>query len=118
MSLILKQEWVPTQEEFDIFAHVSGDDNPIHVDPEFSARTRFGKTVSHGMLIYSKLWALLQSGVPDARQTSQTMMFPNPCFVGDTVDLTIEEVSAKTFDLWAVRRTDGAEFLVGQAELA
>ncbi len=43
MSLILKQEWVPTQEEFDIFAHVSGDDNPIHVDPEFSARTRFGR---------------------------------------------------------------------------
>ncbi|MCP4385634.1 MAG: hydratase [Hyphomicrobiales bacterium] len=118
MSLILQTEWIPTQEEFDVFAHVSGDDNPIHVDPEFSERTRFGKTVSHGMLIYSKLWALLQSAVPDARQTSQTMMFPNPCFVGDTVDLMIEELSAKTFALRAVRRTDGAEFLVGKAELA
>jgi acyl dehydratase len=41
-----------TQAEFDAFARLSGDDNPIHVDPEFSARTRFGRTVAHGMLLY------------------------------------------------------------------
>ena len=43
-----------TQQDFDLFAKLSGDSNPIHVDPEFSARTRFGKTVSHGMLLFSK----------------------------------------------------------------
>src|SRR5688500_2787 len=45
-----------SQAEFDLFARISGDNNPIHVDPEFSARTRFGRTVSHGMLLYTVLW--------------------------------------------------------------
>ncbi len=42
-----------SQTDFDRFAALSGDDNPIHVDAEFSARTRFGRTVAHGMLLYS-----------------------------------------------------------------
>ena len=40
-----------TQEDFDRFARLSGDDNPIHVDSEFSARHKFGRTVAHGMLL-------------------------------------------------------------------
>jgi acyl dehydratase len=53
--------------EFDAFARLSGDDNPIHVDPDFSSRTRFGRTVSHGMLIYAKLWALVRQVRPEMR---------------------------------------------------
>ena len=34
-----------TQEDFNCFADINGDNNPIHVDPQFSARTRFGRTV-------------------------------------------------------------------------
>jgi len=54
-------DWTPTQADFDAFAAVSGDDNPIHVDPEFSAHTRFGRTVAHGMLLYSRLWAMVRA---------------------------------------------------------
>ncbi|MDP3546131.1 MAG: MaoC/PaaZ C-terminal domain-containing protein [Phreatobacter sp.] len=72
-----------TQADFDLFARVSGDDNPIHVDDAFSARTRFGRTVSHGMLLYTVLWGLIRRHVPDARQTSQTLMFPAPAFAGE-----------------------------------
>jgi len=41
-----------TQRDFDRFAELSGDDNPIHVDPAFAARTRFQKPVAQGMLLY------------------------------------------------------------------
>lgn len=117
MSLRVTETWVPTQEEFDRFARVSGDDNPIHVDPAFSARTRFGRTVSHGMLIYSKLWSMLCNALPGSRQASQTMIFPNPCFAGEPVELIVEEVGAKQFSMKALRQADGAELLVGTAEV-
>ena len=32
------------------FAEVSGDTNPLHCDPEYAQRTRFGECVVHGML--------------------------------------------------------------------
>ena len=38
------------QDDYDEFARLSGDVNPIHVDPDFSSRTRFGKTVAHAVL--------------------------------------------------------------------
>jgi len=34
--------------DFDRFARLTGDDNPIHCDPVFAATTHFGATVAHG----------------------------------------------------------------------
>ena len=53
-----------SQEEFDRFAALSGDDNPIHTDPGFSARTRFGRTVAHGMLLYGTVCSVLGGRMP------------------------------------------------------
>ncbi|SFP97817.1 MaoC/PaaZ C-terminal domain-containing protein [Tranquillimonas alkanivorans] len=111
-------EWTPTQEEFDAFARISGDDNPIHVDFGFSSRTRFGRTVAHGMLIYSKLWTLLRDARPHARHVSQSLMFPNPCFAGESVMLEVELHAENRFYLRAVRRADEAELLIGETEVA
>ena len=72
-----------TQADFDAFARLSGDDNPIHVDPGFSSRTRFGRTVSHGMLLSTVLRGLLEELAPGARQVSQKLMFPAPTFAGE-----------------------------------
>jgi acyl dehydratase len=79
-----------TQAEFNAFADLSGDDNPIHVDPVFSARTRFGKTVSHGMLLYSHLWSMIQSAYPGAVQLEQSIKFPAPTFTDENVLFEIE----------------------------
>jgi acyl dehydratase len=76
---------VLTQADFDAFAALSGDDNPIHVDPAFSAKTRFGRTVSHGMLLSTVLRGLLDQLVPGARQVEQKLMFPSPTYAGDAV---------------------------------
>lgn len=114
----LRAPWCPTQEDFDLFARVSGDDNPIHVDPEFSARSAFGRTVSHGMLIYSKLWGMICDARPQARSLSQTMMFPNPCFTGEEVELSVTGTLPGRVQLKACRVADQAELFVGEAEVA
>jgi acyl dehydratase len=75
------------QDEFNRFAALSGDDNPIHVDPEFSARTRFGKTVAHGMFLYSLVCGALAKYFPHATQASQDLMFPAPSFVGEEITI-------------------------------
>lgn len=116
--LELSARWVPTQAEFDAFAAVSGDDNAIHVDPAFSARTAFGRTVSHGMLIYAKLWGLLRQARPDILQVSQSMMFPNPAFAGEEVALSVTETAPGVVHLIARRVADGAELLTGEARVA
>jgi acyl dehydratase len=115
--LELSATWVPTQAEFNAFAEVSGDDNAIHVDEEFSARTAFGRTVSHGMLIYSKLWGLLQQHRPGARQISQSLMFPNPTFTGEEITLSVVETEPGRLSMRAVRVSDGAEVLIGETEV-
>jgi acyl dehydratase len=56
-----------TQADFDCFARLSGDDNPIHVDAEFSARSRFGRTVAHGLLLCSVLRGLIEKLAPGGR---------------------------------------------------
>ncbi len=83
-----------TQEEFDRFATLSSDDNPIHVDPEFSARTKFGKTVAHGMLLYSTISRCLGALLPGSGtvQIFQEMMFPNPTFVGQDINVHLEVI--------------------------
>jgi acyl dehydratase len=39
-----------TSEHIDLFAKVSGDYNPIHVDEEYAKKSRFGRRIAHGML--------------------------------------------------------------------
>jgi acyl dehydratase len=43
------------QQTIDIFAHVTGDRQFIHVDPDAAARTPFGGTIAHGFLTLSLL---------------------------------------------------------------
>jgi len=83
------------QADFDRFAAVSGDENPIHVDPEFSSRTRFGRTVSHGMLLYSILWGMIQNLFPGSRQLSQNLMFPHPAYANEDLAFEVAEESAE-----------------------
>lgn len=80
------------QEDFDRFAALSGDDNPIHVAPEFSARTKFGRTVAHGMLLYSAVSGVLGSHLPGPGtvQLEQELMFPSPTYVGEEITIRVE----------------------------
>ena len=113
--MTVTEVWVPTQAEFDAFAALSGDDNPIHTDPAFSARTRFGRTVSHGMLIYARLAALL-ARIDGGAVRVQTLIFPNPAFAGEALDLQVTSTGPGTYAVTATRRADGAVVTEGLAE--
>lgn len=83
-----------TQADFDLFARLSGDDNPIHVDPAFAAQMRFGKPVAHGMLLYGIICGLLSRHFPGAVQLEQHMIYPAPTFAGEEIRVRAELISA------------------------
>jgi acyl dehydratase len=91
-------ETVLTQAQFDEYARLSGDDNPIHVDPGFAASTRFGRTVAHGMFLFGLLQAAHARHRPGSGPlVEQNLMFRAPTFAGDPVTLTIKPTGSDRF---------------------
>ena len=118
-TLVLER--VLTQSDFDAFAELSGDDNPIHVDEDFSARTRFGRTVAHGMLLGTVLRGMLERLVPGARQVEQKLMFPSPTYAGDGLRFAVIQKSDDgrhvVAELNCERIDDGVITCAGEATL-
>ncbi len=83
------------------FARLTGDDNRIHTDPEFSKTTMFGRQIAHGLLGLSIASGLAwQTGILDgtvmAFREVNEWKFVKPVFIGDTiyVQLKVTEVKA------------------------
>jgi 3-hydroxybutyryl-CoA dehydratase len=110
-----------TQADFDLFAKLSGDANPIHVDPSFAADTRFGATVAHGMLLFSAVRGLISRHFPGSRLVRQQLMFAAPTYAGEPVTLRlnpIERTSGRALRLQTVvMKPDGSLGLQGECEL-
>jgi acyl dehydratase len=111
-----------SQLEFDRFATLSGDDNPIHVDAAFAARTSFGRPVAHGMFLFSTIYQLLIDRFPGAGTVllQHELVFPRPTFAGEEVVLRLEVASVEpetgTAALTtAIIRPDGETSLEGRA---
>lgn len=95
----IREARVFTQAEFDRFAALTGDDNPIHVDPAFSAATRFGRPVAHGMLLYAAVWALIRRHWPSAVQLTQDLMFSAPTYAGEAMRLEVDLLDSPAPDI-------------------
>lgn len=76
-----------TDEDIAAFAELTGDRNPVHLDEEYAAQTRFGRRIAHGMLGASLISAVLANELPGRGTVylSQTLRFTAPVFLGDTV---------------------------------
>ena len=77
--------------DIELFALVSGDVNPAHIDPEFAAGDFFGRIVAHGMWTASLVSAVLGTRLPGPGciYLGQTLDFMKPVFPGDTVTATV-----------------------------
>ena len=73
------------------FAEISGDNNPLHIDDEYAARTRFGRRLVHGILTGGMISALLgmQLPGPGSVYIKQTLNFRAPVYIGDTITATV-----------------------------
>ncbi|HEX8475912.1 MAG TPA: MaoC family dehydratase [Pyrinomonadaceae bacterium] len=76
-----------TDEDIRVFAYLTGDHNPVHLDDEYAAGTRFGRRIAHGMLSASLISALLANELPGRGTVylSQSLQFVAPVYPGDTV---------------------------------
>ncbi|HEX8558124.1 MAG TPA: MaoC family dehydratase [Pyrinomonadaceae bacterium] len=76
-----------SDEDVRAFAALTGDHNPVHLDEEYAAGTRFGRRIAHGMLGASLVSAVLANELPGRGTVylSQTLRFTAPVFLGDTL---------------------------------
>jgi 3-hydroxybutyryl-CoA dehydratase len=83
-----------TETDVVLFAGVTGDLNPVHMDEEAARRSRFGGRIAHGMLTAGLISAVLGTRLPGpgAIYTAQTLRFTRPVRIGDTVTARVEIV--------------------------
>jgi len=78
---------IVTEEDVMKFAEITGDFNPIHVNPEYAKTQMFGKQVAHGALSSGIISAVLGTKLfgPGVLYGGQTVKFIKPVFFGDEV---------------------------------
>ena len=114
-----------TNREVEAFAAISGDHNPLHLDPDYAATTPFGECIAHGMLTGALISAAIAMQLPGPGSVylSQTMQFRAPVFLGDTVTVTLEVTEKHGKRPWVtlscmVENQDGKAVAKGEAQVA
>ncbi len=124
-SLSIGQEHTKIQtvsvEAIEAFAAVSGDRNPIHLDPAYAETTPFKGIIAHGLLAGSYISAVLGNEFPGngAIYISQSLNFLRPVRPGSelTIRVRVEAIDLKTgyVTLDTLCTVDGKKVLNGQA---
>lgn len=104
------------------FAELTGDTNPVHLDDDYAARSRFGRRIAHGMIAAGVVSATLANDLPGPGTVylGQTLKFKAPVYIDDTVTATVEVVSVREDKPIATLSTvctnqDGEVVLEGEA---
>lgn len=104
-----------------LFAGITGDLNPAHVNKVKAEEGIFGQRVVHGILTSGLISNALASMIPGSIYVSQQLNFTAPVFFGDTVTARIEikEYFKDRFLKFEtiVTNQDGKEVITGEALL-
>ena len=108
-----------------LFAGVTGDLNPLHVNAEYARGTRFQQRLVHGMLTAALVSAVQATQLPGPGNLyiRQSLEFRAPVFFGDTITASVEVISVDVERNRVRLRTDchnqdGVLVLTGESELA
>ncbi len=90
-----------------LFAGITGDLNPAHVDAVSAARGMFKQRIAHGMLTGSFISTVLamQLPGPGTIYVGQTLNFRAPVFIGDTITARVEAIEKLEQRRWVRFRT-------------
>ncbi|MCI0801932.1 MAG: MaoC family dehydratase N-terminal domain-containing protein [Chloroflexi bacterium] len=112
-----------SQEQLNAYARASGDDNPLHRDPEFAAGTQFGGIIAHGMLTLAFVSEMMAAahGRDWLESGGIRVRFKGAAYLGDRVEawsgLAKEKGSSRTYPVGVRNSTSGQELIAGTASL-
>ena len=111
-------------EDIQLFAIMSGDVNPAHVDPEYAHSSMFHEVIAHGMWGGALISTVLGTEFPGPGTIyiGQTLRFSRPVKVGDTI--TVKVTCKQKFDHnkhmifeCLCTNQDGLKVIAGEAEV-
>lgn len=81
-----------TENDVELFAQVSGDRNPLHMDDDYAKTTPFGQRIAHGALTASYISGILGNSLPGpgAVFVGLSMRFRRPVYIGSEVLVKVE----------------------------
>ena len=105
-----------------LFAGISGDFNPAHINQAYAEQTAFKTRIAHGMLAAGFISTVLGNQLPGPGTIyiSQSLNFLAPVAIGDTITATAEVIELNMDKKRARLKTvctnqDGREVLMGEA---
>ncbi|MFC0183269.1 Acyl dehydratase [Pseudarcicella hirudinis] len=114
-----------TQDDVILFAKVSGDNNPLHLDAEFAAGTPFKRPIIHGALASSVFSKIMGTEFPGFGSVylKQTSEYKRPMFVDNeyeavftvtaiNADKHTAEISTEIFDVQTGKKTTEGSALI------
>jgi phosphate acetyltransferase/phosphate butyryltransferase len=113
-----------TERDIQLFALVSGDVNPAHLDAEYAATDLFRHVIAHGMWGGGLISAVLGTELPGpgAIYLGQSLRFTRPVALGDTITASVTVLEKRperrvvVFDCRCVNQ-NGEDVITGQAEV-
>ena len=104
-----------TQEAVALYAEVTDDFNPIHLDSDFAMKTAMGGVIAHGTLSLGLVWDVL-SRVPgfDGAHAALDIRFVRPVRLGNTVRAGARATESGGLEVW-VENERGELVIAGSA---
>lgn len=112
---------VITDRDIELFAEVSTDHNPVHLDDEYAMDTIFEGRIAHGMLTAGLISAVIGEQLPGHGTVylGQNLKFLAPVRPGDLVTAEVEvmdiDFSKRRVKLDTRCKIDGKKVLIGDA---
>ncbi|UCD31464.1 MAG: MaoC family dehydratase [Desulfobacterales bacterium] len=117
-------EFAKTISEFDIymFAGITGDFNPVHINEDYAKQTFFKTRIAHGIMTAGFISTLLGTQLPGPGSIyiKQDLKFLAPVKIGDTITARVEVVEILDKKIWVRLKTtcfnqDDTQVLDGEA---